>query len=58
MTKQTRKTMRAIKGRLYRLIEMHGRACGFQDEMDRVFLVEDRLLDFIARELDRRENKT
>lgn len=50
--------MRAIKGRLYRLIEMHGRACGFQDEMDRVFLVEDRLLDFIARELDRRENKT
>lgn len=58
MTKETQKTMAKIKWRLCRVIDLHGKACGYNEELEKAFRAEERLLEFIAVELDRRGNSS
>jgi hypothetical protein len=43
-----------IKRRLIHVIDLHGKACGYNKELEKAFRAEDKLLEFIAAELDRR----
>ena len=53
MTKETRKTMAKIRRRLIHVVNLHNKACGYNDELEKAFQAEDKLLEFIASELDR-----